>query len=259
MNGRLREGLRSFFPRSLVRHRILGGALRGSTIVTSWHDYPAAILGKTEKALLEWFAKNVKKGDTWLDVGAHYGYTAIALCRLVGAAGRVYAFEPMLSTASCISRTKLLNNLPQLTVVPIALGNSANLALDSRRSIRGMIDSTLEDAEGLKESFLVSRLDWLWPNIAGPDTRVDGIKIDVQGMEIHVLKGMIELVKRHRPKLLVELHPGVSRPEALEVIASMGYVPRGIAIDPLPGELEPAYTDRTYFFQPVEAPAAPGQ
>ena len=52
MNGRLREGLRSLFPRSLVSHRILAGPLRGSKIVTSWHDYPAAILGKTEEVLL---------------------------------------------------------------------------------------------------------------------------------------------------------------------------------------------------------------
>lgn len=252
MNAGLKEGLRRLFPRSLVRHRILGGPLRGSAIVTSWHDYPAAILGRTEEALLAWFANNVAQGETWLDIGAHYGYTAIALCQLVGAAGRVYAFEPMLSSASCISQTKLLNNLSQLTVVPIALGNSANLALDSRRSIRGMIDSTLQDAEGLKESFLISRLDWLWPNIAEPDARIDGIKIDVQGMEIQVLEGMAAVVKRHRPKLLVEFHPGVSRPKALDVIASMGYVPRGIAIDPLPGELEPAYTDRTYLFQPED-------
>ncbi len=255
MNAGLKEGLRQLFPRSLVRHRILGGPLRGSVIVTSWHDYPAAILGRTEKALLGWFASNVARGETWLDIGAHYGYTAIALCQLVAAAGRVYAFEPMLSSASCISQTKLLNNLPQMTVVPIALGNSANLALDSRRSIRGMIDSTLQDAEGLKESFLISRLDWLWPIISEPDSRIDGIKIDVQGMEIQVLEGMAAVVKRHRPKLLVEFHPGVSRPKALDVIASMGYVPRGIAIDPLPGELEPAYTDRTYLFQPEETPA----
>ena len=59
MNGSLKKGLRSLFPRSLVRHRILTGPLRGSTIVTSWHDYPAAILGRTELALLDWFANNV--------------------------------------------------------------------------------------------------------------------------------------------------------------------------------------------------------
>jgi len=257
MNGRLKEGLRSLFPRSLVRHRILTGPLRGSAIVTSWHDYPAAILGRTEEALLEWFANNVGEGETWLDVGAHYGYTTIALCKLVGAAGHVYAFEPMLNTAGCVSRARFLNDLSQMIVVPIALGNSADLAIDNLLSTRGMVDSTLQDTEGFKESFLVSRLDWLWPRISESNSSIDGIKIDVQGMEIEVLQGMASVVKRYRPKLLVELHTGVSRPHFLDVIATLGYQTRGVPLEPLPGESDPVYADRTYIFQPGETPAEP--
>jgi FkbM family methyltransferase len=257
MNGRLKEGLRSLFPRSPVRHRILGGPLRGSIIVTSWHDYPAAILGRTERSLLEWFAKNVGKGETWLDIGAHYGYTAIALCKLVGATGHVYAFEPMLNTAACVSRARYLNNLPQMTVIPIALGNSADLGTEMLLTVRGMVDSTLQDTEGLKESFLVSRLNWLWPRISEPDSRIDGIKIDVQGMEIDVLQGMADLVKRYRPKLLIELHAGVSRSQFLDVIASLGYMTRGLPLEPLPDESDPVYADRTYLFQPKGISAEP--
>jgi len=253
MNARLKKGLRSLFPRSLVRHTILGGPLRGSAIVTSWHDYPAAILGRTEQALLEWFANNVGEGETWLDIGAHYGYTTIALCKLVGAAGHVYAFEPMLNTAGCVSRTRFLNNLQQMTVVPIALGNSADLGLESLLSVRGMIDSTLQGEEGFRESFMVSRLDWLWPRISEPNSRIDGIKIDVQGMEIEVLMGMTAMVKRYRPKLLVELHTRVSRPQFLDVINSLGYLTRGFPVEPLPGETDPVYANRTYFFQAAEA------
>jgi FkbM family methyltransferase len=251
MNGRLKEGLRKFFPRTLVRHKIMGGPLRGSTIVTSWYDYPAAILGRTELPLLEWFAKNVRPGETWLDVGAHYGYTTIALCNLVGGEGRVFAFEPMLNTAGSVARTRSLNHLPQMTVVPIALGNSADLAMDSLCTIRGMIDSTLGDTGEFKETFLVARLDWLWPIISESNARIDGIKIDVQGMEIQALEGMAGLLKRYRPKLLVELHTGVSRPKILELIASFGYVPEGIPVEPLSGETEPVYADRTYLFQPA--------
>lgn len=257
MNGRLKKRLRRLFPRSLVRHRILAGPLRGSMIVTSWHDYPAAILGRTEQALLDWFANNVREGETWLDIGAHYGYTTIALCKLVGAAGHVYAFEPMLNTAGCVSRTRFLNDLSQMTVVPIALGNRSDLALDSLLSVRGMIDSTLQDREGFREPFLVSRLDWLWPKISGPDARIDGIKIDVQGMEIEALEGMKAVLKQYRPRLLVELHPGVSRSQFLDVIASLGYLTRGFPVEPLPGETEPIYANQTYFFQPGETPVQP--
>jgi FkbM family methyltransferase len=254
MNRRLKEGLRKIIPRSLVRHRILGGPLRGSVIVTSWHDYPAAILGRTEKALLECFSKHVRRGETWLDIGAHYGYTAIALCKLVGPDGRVYAFEPALNTAGCISRTRSLNNLEQLTIVPMALGNRTDLTIDSLHSVRGMIDSTLEGSSGLMETYFTSRFDWLWPRLSGSDLRIDGVKIDVQGMEIQVLEGMYEMVKQFRPKLLVEFHKGVSRPKLLNLIGSMGYPPRGLPIEPLPAESVPIYADnRTYFFNSPSA------
>ena len=84
MNKRLKGAIRKLLPQAVGPHRIKSGPLRGSTIVTSWHDYPAAILGRTEAALLAYFARHASSGETWLDVGAHYGYTAIALSKLVG-------------------------------------------------------------------------------------------------------------------------------------------------------------------------------
>lgn len=251
MNSRLKGAVRQFLPRSIVSHRILGGPLRGSAIVTSWHDYPAAILGRTERPLLDYFAKSAGEGETWLDIGAHYGYTAIALSKLVGPSGRVFAFEPMLNTAGCIGRARSLNNLPQLIVIPMALGDCQDVALDSLYSVRGMIDSTLHDSRGFKETFIASRLDWLWPRISGADARVDGVKIDVQGMEISVLEGMATVAKKWRPKLLVEIHKGVSRPRLLELIASLGYEACGVPVEPLPGEKDPLYADdHTYCFIP---------
>jgi FkbM family methyltransferase len=254
MNPKLKGMIRKLLPRTIRNHRILGGSIRGSRIVTSWHDYPAAILGRTERALLEYFANNVGKGDTWLDIGAHYGYTAIALTKLVDTSGRVFAFEPMVNSAGCISRTRLLNNLHQLTVIPMGLANDGDLAVESLYSTRGMIDSTLETTTGFKETFLVSRLDWLWPKISGTDPHIHGVKIDVQGMEIQVVEGMAGLLKQFRPKLLVEIHKGVSRPKLLDLIASLGYARTGTPIEPLSGESDPSYADdRTYLFTPVSA------
>ena len=89
---RLKYTIRYFLPHRIKRHRILAGSLQGCQIVTSWHDLPALITGRTERSLLDWLTMNVKPGETWLDIGAHCGYTAIALCRLVGDQGRVFAF-----------------------------------------------------------------------------------------------------------------------------------------------------------------------
>jgi len=45
-------------------------------------------------------------------------------------------------------------------------------------------------------------------NIRGA-AAIDGVKIDVQGMELDVLSGMKRLLKTYYAKLIVELHPGV--------------------------------------------------
>ena len=246
----LKEAVRGCLPRSISSRRILAGPLRGCHLVTSWHDYPAAILGRTELPLLDWFSTNASNGETWLDIGAHYGYTALALCQLVGANGRVYAFEPMIGTAGCVSRTRACNGLTQLTVVPVALGNTGELCLWSLPTERGMIDSTLK-RDGFEEAFLTSSLDWLWPRLMGTSDRIDGLKIDVQGMEIEAIRGMRAILQEHRPKLAIELHRGVCRKEFLDLLADSGYSRPGLPIEPLPGESAPQYADnKSYAFLP---------
>lgn len=249
MNQRLKSLLRSLMPKVVKDKRILRGPLRGYRIVTSWHDYPGAILGRTERPLIDWFEKNVSPGETWLDVGAHYGYTAIALSRFVGVQGRVFAFEPMLGTAGYVAQTRLLNHFPQLTIIPMALADPEALTLDQLPTVRGMVDSTIQRGVW-NETILAARLDWMWPQICGRQQRIDGIKMDVQGMEIEALRGMSGLLRLHRPKLVVEVHHGVARDDLIELIEAAGYSRRAVAIEPVEGEVEPQFIDdRSYAFQ----------
>jgi FkbM family methyltransferase len=245
-------------PTRISSHRILTGPLRGRRIVTSWRDYPAAIAGITEARLLEWFSRNAQAGETWLDVGAHYGYTMLALAGRVGATGRVFAFEPMISTAGCLSRTRAVNGLASVTVIPLALGAAEGVNLVRLSCIRGMIDSTIGPRENgtgkdaWSEPILVSKFDWVWPNMAGSNQRVDGVKIDVQGMEIDVLRGMTETLRLHKPKLVVELHSGVDRHVFLDVLAGAGYSGDAEPIEPVPGEKAALLLDdRSYAFAPA--------
>ncbi len=247
---RVKSVLRRLLPNSIYPHRIWNGPLRGNRIVTSWHDYPAAILGYTERPLLNWFAANVKPGETWLDIGAQYGYTAIALCKLVGPAGRVFAFEPMLSTAGYLSQTRALNGLSQLSILPFALGAAADLASMELPATRGMIDSTLAHGEWL-ESIQVANLDWLWSRVCGSDAQIHGIKVDVQGMEIEVLRGMNTILRRWQPRLVVELHAGVNRATLLDILKVSGYSQAAVPVEPLQDETSPRYLDNcSYAFLP---------
>jgi FkbM family methyltransferase len=228
------------------RHSILAGPLQGAAIYTSWHDYPGAILGTTEKPLLDWFGRNVSPGETWIDIGAHYGYTAIALCRLVGPGGRVVAFEPVLSTAGCVARTRELNRLSQLQIVPLGLASCSGI--ESRRLplVRGMADSTIPRG-AWEERISVASFDTVWQVLCEQNPAVHGVKIDVQGMELDVIEGMRHTLRSQHPKLIVEFHAGVDRFRALDLLATCGYTGPGAPIDP-DRSGSPYQDDKSYLF-----------
>jgi FkbM family methyltransferase len=274
--------IRAWLPRTIRPRRILAGPLRGAWLVTSWHDYPAGLTGRTERPLLDWFARHVQPGETWLDVGAHYGYTAFALAGLVGPAGRVFTFEPVPATAGCVDQGRALNGLAQVTVVPLGLGSVDTMEFRQLALTRGMADSTLhvgrvpqpaspkpkakagsgpDDVGRVPRSgpgassivnIGIARFDWLWPALNGGDARIHGVKIDVQGMELETLGGMRDALARWRPRLVLELHAGVSREAALALLRELGYSSEAVAIEPVRGERAPQFLDNhSYAFHPV--------
>jgi FkbM family methyltransferase len=245
MTSSFKAQIRRLLPKCIEPHRVLAGPLRGAAIYTSWHDYPGAILGTTEKPLLEWFQRHVRPGETWIDIGAHYGYTAIALCRLVGERGRVLAFEPVLSTAACIARTRELNALRQLQIVPLGLGSCAGVESRWLPVVRGMADSTIGRG-GWEERIAVASFDTVWSLLCEREPVVHGVKIDVQGMELEVIRGMRQTLGAWHPKLIVEFHAGVDRDRVLEALASCGY-DTGAPID-AGGGAGKYLDDRSYVF-----------
>jgi FkbM family methyltransferase len=157
----------------------------------------------------------------------------------------------MLATVDCLERTRAINNLDQLTIVPRGLGSPDTTATIELPSTRGMADRTLAGAGTHSESIEIARFDWLWPRLNAGNPAIHGIKIDVQGMELDTLAGMRETLLQQTPKLVIELHHGVSRPAVLEWLESVGYSRTAVAVEPAPGEHVPLLLDdRSYAFHP---------
>ena len=190
---------------------------------------PAGIVGVTEKPLIDWFASS-SGGRNVVGRRAHYGYTAIALSRLVAANGRVFAFEPVLIDDR-MPQTDANPQRPQPPHIGAAGSRISETATTaSVPSTRGMADLTLTGDEATRtETIHVIRFDWLWPQIHGGNPSLHGIKIDVQGMELETLIGMRDTLATRRPKLVVELHRGVSRAALLDFLVSVGYSSTPIA------------------------------
>jgi FkbM family methyltransferase len=242
--------VRQLLPRRHVAHRILSGPLRGARIVTSWHDYPAAILGYTERKLTDWLLANARPGETWLDVGANCGYTSLALSRAVGPKGRVFAFEPALAAAACLEGTGRNNDLGQLVALPLALSDAPRPAVARFVADRGMIDAQLTpDGRRAMIAIVAVGLDVIWEGIAAADSTIHGIKIDVQGMELQALRGMRRLLARYRPSLVLEIHRDVPREDILSLLEGCGYPIDPVPIDDTLGAFADPRSNANFVFQ----------
>jgi FkbM family methyltransferase len=225
----MKQLLRAALPAAMRSHRIWSGPLRGCQLVTSWRDYPAAIIGYTERPLLRWLAANVRRGETWLDVGAHYGYTAVAMSRLVGGDGRVFAFEPVPETAGCLAVTRCRNQLAHLTVLPIGLSDAPGVSVLDVPVVRGMAEHA-RPPDGARVAIVTMPLDGIWDAVSRGCRAVHGVKVDVQGMENQVLAGMRGLLHEFRPRVVVEFHTGVDPRPTFEVLDGLGYGLPGVAL-----------------------------
>lgn len=246
---RMRELARKVLPSTIRPRRIVGGPLRGYRLTTSWHDYPSGIAGRAEPHLVSWLATAVRSGETWLDVGAHYGYTSLTLCRLVGETGRVFAFEALLRTAGHLATTRAVNHLRQLTVVPLGLSDASELSVVKVETWKGMAqpvslpDVYRPDAAPPEPIYHIS-LDSIWPALDATGGVISGAKIDVEGMEVDVLLGMRSCLRKYKPKLVIEVHGSrsIRLEDVVKILQEAGYDPAGRPLEP------PTRQDRNYEF-----------
>jgi len=177
------------------------------------------------------FFKNVcKTGMTFLDVGANIGlYTALALSR-IGSTGRVVALEPDCESFEYLRKTVIANRADNVTCIrKAAADRSGVMKLFVSENNRG--DNRLYDNELSTGAYEVevAPVDLLLRELG--IVTVDLVKIDVQGFEGRVLRGMRETIARS-PNLtiLMEFWPhglrcaGTEPAELLADLEVMGLV-----------------------------------
>ena len=155
------------------------------------------LMGRTDRVI---YHKYIKPGMNIVDIGANIGLHSIIFSNIVGNEGKVYSFEPEKALFQAINETIKINNLNNVKAYNIALGEKAQNKLLYRSAFNSG-DNRLakENSLSLMEGAVVSveRLDKILCN-----KRVDFVKMDVQGWEIHVLEGMDDIFKRN-PNLIV--------------------------------------------------------
>lgn len=130
----------------------------------------------------------VRPGDRFVDVGANVGYFTLLAATLVGPAGRVVAVEPEEHNFRLLSRTVALNRLANVTAVNVALGE-ADGEVVIRKSATNFGDHRVGGGDGrVGQPVRLAPLDAVLR--ANGVAAIDFLKMDVQGYECHVVRGM---------------------------------------------------------------------
>jgi FkbM family methyltransferase len=165
-------------------------------------DTAGYILGLSEPEVQRALVAHLRPGDVYFDVGTHAGFLAVLGSRLVGAAGQVHCFEPVPANVAILNRNVAANASANTTVHVLALSDydgTATMATGHRN-----ITASLSDGDG--EEVRVARLD----SLDLPAATV--VKIDVEGAESSVLRGMATVLHAHHPTLIIEIHGDQLKP-----------------------------------------------
>jgi len=180
--------------------------------------------GLYEKPVKRVFKSLVRRGMTVVDAGAGFGYYTLLAARLVGKRGCVYAFEPEPSRYDFLLRNVQINAYTNVTAVNIAIsdkrGRMSFFVRGETSSLYGSQDYKCEvtvDVASLDDYF-------------GDGAKIDLIKMDIEGSEMHALLGMKKILKSNpNLRIITEFYPraleasGVKPEEFIETLVEYGF------------------------------------
>ncbi len=148
-------------------------------------------------------------GQVVLDIGAYSGVTSIIFAGLVGASGHVYAFEADRTNYECalqnIEMAKRWMGLDNITLIHKAVWSHADGLIFSNEGAMGSSAVAITGGgRGLETKIPSTTLDGFCREQGL--TRVDFIKVDIEGGEIELLESSIDFLARLKSKLIVEPH-----------------------------------------------------
>jgi FkbM family methyltransferase len=208
-----RHGL---FTLARLHHRLWAGEQRvgipggSELLIPPDEHYFGFLSGMHEPHIARLIAQQVRAGDTCMDVGANIGYFAMMMAARCGGSGRVYAFEPVPDTFELLEKNAALASthrwhlLPQRKAISNVAGEVSLLRQEhstlNQVSLSPVTNETTEKLPSIT-------LDAFTQDKGIEDIRL--LKVDVEGHELPVLQGALNLLRHHRVKhLVIEVTPG---------------------------------------------------
>ena len=188
-----------------------------------------------EPGTCEWISEEMKPGQVFYDIGANIGVYTILAAYHVGDAGKVFAFEPHSANFSSLLNNIVLNKLTGI-VCPcnFALNDEQGFfrfdycSAEAGQSSSQLVPDhenfdrvNLPEISELKQAVSVDNLI-----VSREFPKPHHIKIDVDGNELRILRGMSGLLDSPERPISIQVEISPSREEdILSFLATHGYIP----------------------------------
>ena len=161
------------------------------------------LTGRWEPLITRYIQTHLKRGDTFIDVGANIGYYSLLASRIVASSGHVFAVEASPSIYSRLVRNIKLNDFTNVSAIHAAASGAKGEVSIFTGPLYNLGHSTTVDAlaekEGLKLESKV-RSDTLDALVGVQNLRnARFIKIDVEGAELSVLAPLFDSLGEFSP------------------------------------------------------------
>lgn len=192
--------------------------------------------GEHNRHVEDLFDRLIKHKDIVADVGAHIGYLTLHAARLVGAQGKVIAFEPDLRSFQLLQHNVQINNdYYDITLIQKAVTNyngSIKIFLDRNYTMLTSVSSEnilrpCVHRGGYVEVETITLDSYFETHMR--DQKLGVLKMNIQGSEGLAINGALRLLRLHEPLIITEFWPeGLNRvgtdPAALlSQLSAMGY------------------------------------
>jgi FkbM family methyltransferase len=187
-----------------------------------------------EGALFALILRKLKRGDTFIDAGAHVGFFSMIAAKLVGEDGEVYSFEMNPDNYSMLVMNAGLNNFRNIRPHNWAISSDSgpvqfwlNQDNDGGHSLWDCGKHSFNEKSRLSPQKVVSYSIAL--DHYDSFGKVDFIKMDIEGSEVLGLNGMIDLLKKNMPIVALEINNfglaqmGHSYRDVRDVMGKIGY------------------------------------
>lgn len=168
--------------------------------------------------------QQIKSGMRVIEIGANIGYYALQEARLVGEGGEIIAIEPAPDNIVLLRKNIEANGIHNIRIYEGAIGNK-NGTIELYLPPESNWSSIIPDkyAEHPCINVTIWKLDSLLADIE----QVDVIRMDIEGYEIEAIKGMLGILQKYKPRLIIEIHPQITGGEPikqfLERLMQLGY------------------------------------